>query len=98
MVGNETNAQSGGAAVGVVSIRQTKRFGGPDNLLRNGSFEQGVTPWVPFTGSKLALTKSVHRFGRLALLARPGTKPATSLGAAIVDLVSRPSHGSRCRV
>jgi Carbohydrate binding domain len=78
-----------------VSVRTKAPFGGAANLVPNGSFEAGTSPWVAFTGSKLTVTNSVHRFGRIALLVRPKRKSPVSLGAALVDLAARPARGSR---
>jgi hypothetical protein len=98
VVGNESTGP-GGTAVTVTALGghlgRKAQFGGPTNLVPNGSFEQGLFPWVGFTGSKLALTTSVHRFGRIALVARPQGKSPTAVGAAIVKLVGRPASGSR---
>lgn len=46
------------------------QFGGPSNLLPNGSFEAGTTPWLTMD-STIEWTKKPHRFGKTALLARP---------------------------
>jgi hypothetical protein len=100
VVGNESSSPAGGATVtvaspGFVPGASKGQFGGPSNLIVNGSFEHGTYPWQNFTGSRLAVTPSVHRFGRFALLVRPQRKPPRAVGAAIVDLVSQPAPGSR---
>jgi hypothetical protein len=72
------------------------QFGGRDNLVPNGSFERGVWPWVPFTGTRnLALTKA-HKFGKVALLVRPG-RESPAIGAADLHFAAKPAPGSRYR-
>ncbi len=46
-------------------------FGGKSNLLANGSFTFGTSPWVPTEHAKIEWTKRPHRFGPTALLATP---------------------------
>ncbi len=47
------------------------QFGGTSNLLPNGSFTAGTSPWQPTAHAGIVWTKKPHRFGKTALLARP---------------------------
>ncbi len=70
-----------GAAVGgsqpavtvgeVLSNGLAHQFGGKSNLLPNGSFTAGTSPWQPTAHAAIVWTKKPHRFGKTALLARP---------------------------
>ncbi len=47
------------------------QFGGESNLLPNGSFKVGTSPWQPSEHAEIVWTKKPRRFGKTALLARP---------------------------
>jgi hypothetical protein len=71
--GAAVGASPNPAAVTVVQVPTSglaHQFGGPANLLANGSFDAGTSPWVTMD-STIVWTKKPHRFGKTALLARP---------------------------
>jgi hypothetical protein len=89
-----------GAAVGpsqpVVTVAEVLRsglpndFGGKSNLLPNGSFSAGTSPWVPTAHSTISWTKKPHRFGKTALLAQPTSfRP---FGARVEIAATPPVH------
>lgn len=69
------------------------QFGGPANLLPNGSFTVGTGPWVSNVGANLLVTLKVHRIGSTALLVRP-TSPGGYFSPKAV-VVTTPSKGAR---
>jgi hypothetical protein len=82
-------------SVTVSSSGSARAFGGPDNLVANGSFEHGVAPWLPIPGSELELTRSPRRFGHVALLVR-ARKVVPPLGAKSL-IVGHPRRNSMYR-
>jgi hypothetical protein len=81
----------------VSSPASAHEFGGPMNVLPNGSFDAGTKPWTALGGVKrsdrpeLVVTKTPHRFGSTALLVEE--KGSVPFGAQVAA-VSNPGRGS----
>jgi len=84
----------------VFSPPSADEFGGPMNVLPNGSFDAGTKPWSALGGVKrserpeLIVTKRPHRFGSTALLVQEGG--SVPFGAQ-VTAISTPTRGSSWR-
>jgi hypothetical protein len=77
-----------------------RAFGGPANVVPNGSFDDGTSPWHPLGGTtkktfpELLVTRKPCRFGTTALLVQE--KLPQPFGAQVVA-VSNPPRGSTWR-
>ena len=76
-----------------VTTTPVHQYGGPTNLLPNGSFTGGTTPWVSNAAAKLFLTSRLHRIGSTALLVRPATPGSYFSPKAVI--ASAPAKGQR---
>jgi hypothetical protein len=94
--GNLSTTVTTPTAVTTPSASGKPQFGGRSNLLPNGSFDLGTSPWQPNNPkwSKLFVTKSPHRFGKTALLVRPVQLQHFGVQAV---LVGHPAEGSSYR-
>lgn len=61
----------------------TTTSSGPPNLVSNGDFEAGTSPWQPLRYSQVVATPRPHRFGHKALLALPTSAAVPSFGTQL---------------